>query len=120
MRHKPQSEKGGGAAVLALGLVVLTPVLYVASMGPVATVLDDWHDLDSYYAIYRPVFPCVEVCPRLADPLDRYVNWWEPKREFLFGHLPGEFTVGDAEDDPALIEDEPLQGFSREILYSYD
>jgi hypothetical protein len=56
MTSTSRRAKGGGWAVLPLGLVVLTPALYVASMGSVATFLDDWHDLDSNYAIYRPVF----------------------------------------------------------------
>jgi hypothetical protein len=95
MRHKPQSENGGGWAVLVLGLVLL-PVLYVGSMRPAYRSLDEfeienWAELVAatkrLNSIYRPVWWAAERW----EPLNRVVRWWaeRPSEVQVVGQAAG-------------------------------
>jgi hypothetical protein len=73
MPDNPRRAKGGGWAVLALGLVLL-PMLYVLSVGPTAWVFERI-DTDSAWAawatFYAPLFWVYDSVP-LGRPVLRW------------------------------------------------
>jgi hypothetical protein len=81
MRHKPRSEnKGGGAAVLALALVLALPVLYMLSVGP-AMWLILTADLTipgvNLYSFYSPLWWVADNVP-FGHLIDWYINLFVP------------------------------------------
>ena len=69
---RPRSERRSPwpAVVLAVGL----PILYVLSIGPVASIggAVDWQN--RLGAVYAPVCLCVRAWPALADPINGYID----------------------------------------------
>jgi hypothetical protein len=77
MTSNPRRAKGGGWAVLAIvGLLVALPVLYVASVGPVARLACDGSIAPKTWAIaYRPLLRAADHWP----PIDSALCWYSDK-----------------------------------------
>lgn len=77
--HKDRSSRGSGATVVmvAVLLVVLLPVLYVLSAGPVIAVYgsyDEWPTL--LQVAYWPLRWLCEVWPTFNSFMNYYGSWW--------------------------------------------
>jgi hypothetical protein len=80
--HDLQSRraKGGGGAVLALGLLVVLPVLYVGSVGPAYWLVvdsDGWVDLslwDTMNRVYAPLWWLADQWPAFHSILESYTG----------------------------------------------
>ena len=76
--NEGQKERGGnGAAALvfaAVVLVILLPILYVLSTGPVMWLcVNDYVSQEAVATFYSPLAFLCEHC----DPLHRFVIWWQ-------------------------------------------
>jgi hypothetical protein len=67
MTSNRRRAKEGGWAVLALGLLLVLPVVYVLSVGPAAYVMAD----PTWSAVYAPIFWLCDRC----WPIDRVLQW---------------------------------------------
>jgi len=81
MTEKPRSEKkGGGAAVLAVGLGLLVALFtaYVASVGPAAWLLHrGWIGETGFTIAYAPLLWIAENSELASDWYLRYTWWWK-------------------------------------------
>jgi hypothetical protein len=74
MTSNSRRSKGGGWAVLALGLVLL---LYVLGAGPAAWLsANGWIDLETFDAIYAPLGWVAEHNEFFRRLSLRHHNWW--------------------------------------------
>jgi hypothetical protein len=89
--------------VLALGLLVALPVLYVLSVGPAAKLsLDDQGMVsDRFSVVYWPVVMIYAKVPFVRRPLDRWTGLWVPVHYY---YRVGVLT-GAAHSDGYAIED---------------
>jgi hypothetical protein len=80
MLNNPRRAKGGGWAVLALGLVIVLPVLYVASIGPAwGLYCRGVIEAETYDAIYAPVLYVTRRFELAGDVLEAWwCGLWEP------------------------------------------
>jgi hypothetical protein len=91
MTSHPRRAKGGGWAVLALGLLValLLPVVYVASMGPAARLeADDWIARSTWCTIYAPVLKASNKWPPVGHALWNYRGLWVSDEEWILSIAP--------------------------------
>jgi hypothetical protein len=76
-----QGQKKSGLAIAAIVLILLLPLFYVLSIGPVIwahghdLVSDEW--LDSIWSIYKPLEAATDMFPRATTPLFWYVDLWD-------------------------------------------
>ncbi|MEX0710941.1 MAG: hypothetical protein WD278_01240 [Pirellulales bacterium] len=78
MSDKPRREKGGGAAVLAvgLGLLVALLMLYVLSIGPAARLASRSRiEQNTFFAIYQPIFLATRDTGA-DDVITEYIHLW--------------------------------------------
>jgi hypothetical protein len=63
-----------------LGILLLSPVLYLASLGPVALLIKKTHSpawLLRWSSYTKPAGWLCEFVPGLTlNKLDRYIDWW--------------------------------------------
>jgi hypothetical protein len=83
MTCNPRRAKGGASAVLALGLVLLLPVLYVASVGPVyrACAADDFRSVEwtTLERVYAPLWWVANRWPAFAKFMLNYADLPQPQ-----------------------------------------
>jgi hypothetical protein len=72
MTSNPRRAKGGGWAVLALGMLVVFLVGYVLSIGPTAEPMSP----DQWQTVYWPLLYFADACPPARTALDWYLNLW--------------------------------------------
>jgi hypothetical protein len=72
-----KDNRSGAGCVLALGLLLILPVLYVLGLGP-ATWLGEHYEgtRDSIVVFYMPLSFLVESCEPIEIALDWYVDFW--------------------------------------------
>jgi hypothetical protein len=79
MSDNPRRAKAGGLAVLALGLIVALPVLYVLSIGPVTGLCvrylqeSDPANPSPIDYFYRPLLWVYQNAPA---PVGKALGWW--------------------------------------------
>lgn len=88
MDDKPIKRGGGTAVVLVLvALLVVLPMLYVLSVGPVVWMVHSGFISQTMLpvigAIYAPLEWVAQNVPVVGPALDRYVRWWQPANSKL-------------------------------------
>jgi hypothetical protein len=79
MLDNPRRAKGGGWAVLALGLLVALPVLYVLSAGPAFRLVGRGRvDYDTFLVVYGPIGRVAARSEAGVALWDWYKNLWYP------------------------------------------
>ena len=75
---KDKSSKSNAAAILAVIvlLVLLSPLLYVLSVGPVLWLHTHGHFAESWLAIYVPLDNLCNVSPAFELFLEWYLQLW--------------------------------------------
>ena len=83
MNDKATKRGGGAVVVMALvAVLVLLPLLYVLSVGPVARLADNglidqkWQTV--FGVIYWPLDWTAENVPVVGPAIIGYVEWWQP------------------------------------------
>jgi hypothetical protein len=81
-----KSKRSGAAAALLLGAVlVLLPMLYVLSIGPVARMLEDGWISKSWEptleSAYFPVIWAVDTSPAVDSVMTNYMHMWVPRNQ---------------------------------------
>jgi hypothetical protein len=71
MTSNPRRAKGGGWSVLALGLLVVLPLFYVLSIGPVGGLVNHGFVGETSLVLYEPVFWAADQWDPAEDAL-----WW--------------------------------------------
>jgi uncharacterized membrane protein len=83
MDDKPTKQGGGAAVVLVLvAILVLLPMLYVLSVGPIIWMVHSGFISDSSVSVlgefYRPLEWVTNKVPVIGPAIDTYANWWQP------------------------------------------
>lgn len=83
MDEKPMKRGGGTAVVLVLvAVLVVLPMLYVLSTGPVVWMAHSGFISESLIpvigVIYAPLEWVAHNVPVVGPALDQYVEWWQP------------------------------------------
>jgi hypothetical protein len=85
METSDKNTSPGGIATFrfaAAGLLMLLPVLYVASIGPACRLQSLGYFSDTTEKVlayfYRPIGLAVEYSPTVASAFDAYLEWWIP------------------------------------------
>jgi hypothetical protein len=73
----PRRAKGGGWAVLALGVLVVLPMLYVLSVGPAGRFAQETgRGEDAFQIVYAPIRCVANWSLPFADALFWYLELW--------------------------------------------
>ena len=68
-----------GLKVLAVGLLMLAPVLYVASVGPAYWVVASGRaEPEQFRGFYAPLNWAMNRAPILREAVVSYSKWWKP------------------------------------------
>jgi hypothetical protein len=70
-------KRGGSGVAIGCGLVLLLmPVLYVLSTGPVTWLVNEYPGLEFLGYLYFPLLLAAEYCKPLERAVDWYVDLW--------------------------------------------
>jgi hypothetical protein len=92
MTDNPRRAKGGGWAVLAVGLIIVAlPLLYVASIGPAGHVVcSGTMRYETWKSAYRPILWAAEHSLQIDRSLIAYLFWCNGlPNEWLFRGVSG-------------------------------
>jgi hypothetical protein len=77
MRSPSATRRSGACLAIALGLALLLPVLYMASVGPAARLVVDGRVSNRAYRVaYGPLQQAANCWGPTSKVLDRYLELW--------------------------------------------
>jgi hypothetical protein len=82
MDEKPTRRSAGAAALVLVAFLVLLPLLYILSVGPIRYLVETGRltaDEGSVVGIvYQPLLWGVENCRPFGSVMEAYANLWDP------------------------------------------
>jgi hypothetical protein len=78
MRNQNRNAERGGGWIISAGIVMLLPVLYVLSIGPVVFLRDRCYlpGADSIMLVYYPLDWSASASPALTHLFNSYLELW--------------------------------------------